>query len=81
MYALIGYLNMNWRESIRLGIWGLWAHVWEAHLSWLATVDGYSSWCSICQEGGAVLLCDEDGCGAVQHAACSMQNDSTAQHW
>ena len=29
---------------------GLWAHIWAAHLSWLATVDGYSSWCSI--QGG-----------------------------
>lgn len=64
---------------------GLWAHVWEAHLSWLATVDGYtsrySSWCSICHEGGDVLLCNEGGCGAVQHAACSMQGDSKARHW
>ena len=60
---------------------GLWAHVWAAHLFWLATVDRYSSWCSICHEGGAVLLCDEASCGAVQHAACSMQNDSKAQHW
>ena len=39
-------------------------------------VDGYSSWCSICHEGGDVLLCDEEGCGAMQHAACSMQSDS-----
>ena len=60
---------------------GLWAHVWKAHLSWLATVDGYSSWCSICHEGGDVLLCDEDGCGAVQHADCSMQSDPNVQHW
>ena len=60
---------------------GLWAHVWAAHLSWLAAVDGYSSWCSICHEGEDVLLCDEEGCGAVQHAACSMQSDSRAQHW
>ena len=28
-----------------------------------------------------MLLCDEDGCGAVQHAACSMQSDSRARHW
>ena len=28
-----------------------------------------------------MLLCDEDGCGAVQHAACSMQGDSRARHW
>ena len=60
---------------------GLWAHIWAAHLSWLATVNGYSSWCYICHEGGDVLLCDEDGCGAVQHAACSMQGDSRARHW
>ena len=26
-------------------------------------------------------LCDEAGCKAVQHAACSMQNDSAAPHW
>ena len=31
---------------------GLWAHVWKAHQSWLAAADGYSSWCSICHEGG-----------------------------
>ena len=60
---------------------GLWAHIWAAHLSWLTTVDGYSSWCSICHEGGDVLLCDEEGCGAVQHAACSMQSDSRARQW
>ena len=52
-----------------------------AHTSWLATVDGYSSWCSICHEGGGVLLCDEDGCGAVQHADCSMQSDPNARRW
>ena len=28
-----------------------------------------------------MLLCDEVGCEAVQHAACSMQNNSAAQHW
>jgi hypothetical protein len=60
---------------------GLWAHVWAAHRSWLATADGYSSWCSVCHEGGAVLLCDEAGCKAVQHAACSMQKDSAAPKW
>ena len=60
---------------------GLWAHLWRAHTSWLATVDGYSYWCSICHEGGGVLLCDEDGCGAVQHADCSMQSDPNAQRW
>ena len=59
---------------------GLWAHIWAAHLSWLATVDGYSSWCSICHEGDDVLLCDGASCGAVQHAACSMQSNSKAQH-
>jgi len=60
---------------------GPWAHIWKAHLSWLAVADGYSSWCSICHEGGAVLLCDEEGCGAVQHAECSMQSDPDARHW
>ena len=28
-----------------------------------------------------MLLCDKDGCGAVQYAACSMQGDSKAQQW
>ena len=28
-----------------------------------------------------MLLCDEEGCGAVQHAACSMQSDSEARWW
>ena len=28
-----------------------------------------------------MLLCDEDGCGVVQHAACSLQKDSRARHW
>ena len=28
-----------------------------------------------------MLLWGEEGCGAVQHAACSMQSDSKAQHW
>ena len=28
-----------------------------------------------------MLLCDEAGCKAVQHAACSMQNDSAVPHW
>ena len=28
-----------------------------------------------------MLLCDEVGCDAVQHEACSMQNNSAAQHW
>ena len=60
---------------------GLWAHIWAAHLSWLDTVDGYSSWCSICHDGGDVLLCDVNGCKAVQHAACLMQSDARAQQW
>ena len=60
---------------------GLWAHVWAANLSWLDTVDGYSSWCSICHDGGDVLLCDIEGCKAAQHAACSMQSDARAQQW
>ena len=28
-----------------------------------------------------MLLCDEAGCGAVQHASCSMQSNSQAQLW
>ena len=28
-----------------------------------------------------MLLCDEVDCRAVQHAACSMQSNSEAQHW
>ncbi len=28
-----------------------------------------------------MLLCDEAGCGAVQHATCPMQSNSKAQHW
>ena len=28
-----------------------------------------------------MLLCDEVDCGAVQHAACSMQSNSEVQHW
>ena len=28
-----------------------------------------------------MLLCDEASCGAVQHAACSMQSNAEAQHW
>ena len=32
-------------------------------------------------DGGDVLLCDMEGCKAAQHATCSMQNDTRAQHW
>ena len=28
-----------------------------------------------------MFACDVAGCGAVQHAACSMQNDTKARHW
>ena len=60
---------------------GLWASVWAAHKIWLAREDGYDHWCLVCQEGGHLLKCDNVGCTAVQHAACSTQTDICASPW
>ena len=60
---------------------GLWASVWAAHMNWVLKEDGYDHWCLVCQEGGQLLKCDNAACTAVQHAACSTQDDVRASPW
>ena len=51
------------------------------HRNWVLKEDGYDHWCLVCQEGGQLLKCDNAACTAVQHAACSTQDDVRASPW
>jgi hypothetical protein len=50
-------------------------------MNWVLKEDGYDHWCLVCQEGGQLLKCDNAACTAVQHAACSTQDDVRASPW
>ena len=54
--------------------------IWQSHIEWLKTEDGFAYECAVCGETGLLTCCEADGCNRAQHVHCSKM-DTKEEPW